>query len=157
MSATIPTPYYHAGAPRAVVGLDCEWRPYPRGQPHTPVALLQLAVQPWRLAALPSDGSGPPAAQGELQEEQQQEKEAEGAGDEEWGQPRVFLLDMLALCSAGAAGPACAARPLGTAPAGAALALVEGEGEAAPECRLSALLRRAFGDPALIKVGFKFR
>ncbi|KAF6266569.1 ribonuclease H-like domain-containing protein [Scenedesmus sp. NREL 46B-D3] len=34
-----------AGVPGVVVGLDCEWRPYGRCSPATPVALLQLATR----------------------------------------------------------------------------------------------------------------
>jgi hypothetical protein len=33
------------GVPDVVVGLDCEWRPYEKNSPATPVALLQLATR----------------------------------------------------------------------------------------------------------------
>jgi hypothetical protein len=33
-----------SGSYRLVVGLDCEWQPYERGEPHTCVSLLQLAT-----------------------------------------------------------------------------------------------------------------
>jgi hypothetical protein len=34
-----------SGVPDVVVGLDCEWRPYEKNSPATPVALLQLATR----------------------------------------------------------------------------------------------------------------
>jgi hypothetical protein len=34
-----------SGVPEVVVGMDCEWRPYERHNPATPVALLQLATR----------------------------------------------------------------------------------------------------------------
>eukprot|EP00887_Chlorella_sp_A99_P005384 scaffold1.g5384.t1 len=113
---------------RAAVGVDAEWVPYRRGEPHTLVALLQLAVLP--LGAEPWHN---------LQEEK--------AGSAL--QAQVFLIDLLAICSssslsnAGTPAPAPAPQQLG-APEPTPL-----------EQRLSSILQQAFEDPRLAKTGFK--
>lgn len=139
---------------RSVVGLDCEWQPYERGAPHTPVALLQLAVRQW-----PGGASGLEGIESEAHQ----------------GQQQVFLLDLLALCRspdaavAAVGGSGGCSSSGGEAPGTDSQPVQAGERQqqqqeqqqavelTREERLLSDLLQRLFEGADVVKVGFKLR
>lgn len=137
-----------------VVGLDCEWQPYERGQPKSAVSLLQLAtpeavflLDMLALCGPGSDDSRAGAGQGGSQE----------GGNSAGGDAEAFS----ASGGADAGIDAC-----GSVQDAAAVLQGAREGEtvepaatAAPQLpplqhRLSSLLARLFGDAGIVKAGF---
>ncbi|GAB4817431.1 hypothetical protein N2152v2_004477 [Parachlorella kessleri] len=161
-SASTALPAY-----RAVVGLDCEWQPYRRGEQHTPVALLQLAVQQQctegsgnAIELVGQSGQQGATWQPQPQQQQQQQQQAE---------QHVFLLDMLALCSRSTVDIDAAAHngiadtqgdgssSDGSKAEQAPPAAMESAQELSPtEQVLSSLLQRLFEDAGVVKIGFAF-
>ena len=123
---------------RLVVGIDCEWQPYERGQPKSSVSLLQLAtpgaVFLLDMLALCGAGSGSGATTGE----------GSGGGSGVDGGVDGNSRDG----GAGSTNVPVPAAGVGAAPlpAGAALQPLQR--------RLSLLLGRLWGDAGIVKAGF---
>jgi hypothetical protein len=134
---------------RLVVGLDCEWQPYGRGEPHTPVSLLQIATPGavFLLDLLALCGSSSPLASGAgaaaAAEQPQQQAE----------QPPVLCIEQQ---------PASVAVAAVQSPVGAGRRSAEEQLPLQPRLQqlppeqqqLSAILERLFGDASVVKAGF---